>query len=83
MSKKKNYKGQKVYACNCVREYRLKSGLSQEELAFQCGTTKNTIRAVECFEYDYSCNIALRIALVLNVPFDVLFRLDVKSSEPQ
>ena len=83
MSRKKSFNNEKVYAWNCVREYRLKAGLSQDALADLCGTSKTTINAIEHFQYDYSCQMALRIALVLNVPFDVLFRLDVKFPESQ
>ena len=58
---------------NIVREMREAKGWSQGELARRLGVSRQTINAVETDKYDPSLPLALRMALVFDVPVPSLF----------
>ena len=58
---------------NTIREGRKAHGLSQEELARQCGVSRQTINAIENDKYDPTLSLAFRLAKVLETTVDALF----------
>ena len=58
---------------NCIRDLRKAAGVSQEELAKQCGVSRQTINAIENNKYDPTLSLAFRLALHLGVTVDALF----------
>lgn len=50
--------------------------LRQEDLADECGVTRQTIIAVENDRYDPSLHLAMRIAQVLEASVEDIFHLD-------
>lgn len=62
---------------NIIREKRKEKGLSQEELAKQCGVSRQTINAVENNKYDPTLGLAFALAKALNTTVDALFNPDV------
>lgn len=59
---------------NLIREYREKKGLSQGKLAELCEVTRQTINAIENGKYDPTLKLAFRLAKVLSVSVDELFK---------
>lgn len=62
--------------CNSLRELRARHNLTQEQLARAVGVTRQTILAIERGNYSPSVVLALRIAQVLRVPVEEVFRLE-------
>ena len=58
---------------NTIRERRKARGLSQEELARQCGVSRQTINAIEKGEYNPTINLCRSICRVLGKTLDELF----------
>lgn len=58
---------------NLVREMREAKGWSQGELARRLGVSRQTINAVETDKYDPSLPLALRMAVLFDVPVPSLF----------
>ncbi len=58
---------------NTIRERRKARGLSQEELARQCGVSRQTINAIENDKYDPTLSLAFRLAKALETAVDALF----------
>jgi len=63
---------------NCIREHRLRRGLSQEELAQAVGVSRQSINSIERERYIPSLPLALRLAQFFNCPTDALFELQEK-----
>jgi putative transcriptional regulator len=61
---------------NCVRERRLRQGLTQEELARAVGVSRQSINAIERGRYTPSLPLALRFAQVFGCSSDDLFELE-------
>ena len=60
-----------------LRQHRLRRGdLTQEDLAAQVGTTRQTILAIEKGNYNPSVGLALALAAALGVTVEDLFQLD-------
>jgi putative transcriptional regulator len=59
-----------------VREYREKSGISQEKLAHKIGVSRQSIISIERGRYLPSLTLALRMAAYFRCPTDELFRLE-------
>lgn len=70
MTKPKSPKNLKNY----VREYRLKKGISQKELALILGVTRQTIISLEKQKYSPSLHLALRLAKFFGVKVEELFK---------
>ena len=61
---------------NQMRSRRKALGLSQEELARQCGVSRQTVNAIENNKYDPTLSLAFRLAQVLGLTVDALFTPD-------
>lgn len=58
---------------NVIKAKRKELGLSQEELAKQCGVTRQTVNAIENNKYDPTLLLAFRLAQNLGTTVDELF----------
>jgi putative transcriptional regulator len=58
-----------------VKEFRIKNGLTQEQLAEKVGVRRETIVFLEQGKYNPSLGLALNIAKELKEPIDELFSL--------
>lgn len=58
---------------NRVRELRLAKNLSQEELAHQTGTTRQTIYSIEKGVFCPTVKLAMLLCMVLDVTFEEMF----------
>ena len=58
---------------NCIRDLRKAAGVSQEELAKQCGVSRQTINAIENNKYDPTLSLAFSLAGTLGTTVDGLF----------
>ena len=56
-----------------IREYRARDKLSQEELARQCGVSRQTVNAIENNKYDPTLSLAFHLARELRLTVDELF----------
>lgn len=65
--------GEKVK--NVVKEFRKRSGFTQEELADAMGVSRQTIISIERGRYVPSLPLALRIAKFFGCPTDDMFEL--------
>ncbi|MDO6567237.1 helix-turn-helix transcriptional regulator [Alteromonas sp. 1_MG-2023] len=60
---------------NNIRTLRfLADEMTQQELASKVGVTRQTIMAIEKGKYSPSLEVAFKIALVFNLPFDEVFQ---------
>ena len=59
-----------------VKEYRLRQGLTQQELAEAVGVSRQSINAIERGRYIPSLPLALRFACLFHCPTDELFELE-------
>lgn len=60
---------------NKVSEYRINSGITQENLASQVGVSRQTIIALEKGSYTPSILLALKIACFFKVPIEEIFAI--------
>ncbi|ANS75880.1 Cro/Cl family transcriptional regulator [Paenibacillus yonginensis] len=58
---------------NTIRAIRKELKLSQEELARQCGVTRQTINAIENEKYDPTLTLAFKLSIQLQTRVDELF----------
>ena len=58
---------------NIIRNKRKELGLSQEELAKQCGVSRQTVNAIENNKYDPTLALAFCLAKELQITVDELF----------
>lgn len=58
---------------NIIKERRKEIGLSQEELAKNCGVSRQTVNAIENNKYDPTLMLAFNLAKELNTTVDKLF----------
>ena len=58
---------------NGIHTRRKELGLSQEELARQCGVSRQTVNAIENNKYDPTLSLAFRLAKILGLTVDELF----------
>lgn len=64
-----------VTVSNKINQYRLKGGLTQEELASTVGVTRQTIISIEKGNYTPSVALALKFASVFKVKVEDIFSL--------
>jgi putative transcriptional regulator len=65
----------KTAVTNNIRKLRFeRNELTQQDLAERVGVTRQTINAIELGKYSPSLEVAFRIAAVLQVPLDQVFR---------
>ncbi|KOY82823.1 helix-turn-helix transcriptional regulator [Lysinibacillus macroides] len=58
---------------NIMKILRTKLGLTQADLAQQCGVVRQTINCIENDKYDPTLELAFKIAKVLNSRIDEVF----------
>ncbi|MEK5171896.1 helix-turn-helix transcriptional regulator [Heyndrickxia sp. FSL W8-0496] len=58
---------------NNIKEVRKKLGLTQEELAKECGVVRQTINCIENDKYDPTLELAFKLSKILRVKVDALF----------
>ena len=58
---------------NRIKEARVEHNLSQEQLARQVGTTRQTIISIEKNLFNPSAKLALLLCFALDKPFEELF----------
>jgi putative transcriptional regulator len=56
-------------------------GLTQSELAFLVGVTRQTINKIEAGDYNPTVRLALALAEALSTPMDQLFYLEEEEDE--
>lgn len=61
---------------NNVREFRIFSGLTQEELANKVGVTSRTIISLEKGKYKPSIMLAYKLSLIFNESIEYIFKLE-------
>ena len=61
---------------NLVRQHRLMSGITQQDLADRVGVTRQTILSIEKGKYTPSVALALGLAEVFDVSVETLFQLN-------
>lgn len=61
---------------NDVRELRLRSNMSQRELAEALGVSRQTINSIETGRYDPSLTLAITIARHFRLPVEEIFHAD-------
>lgn len=64
-----------LFVDNCLKIERVKAGVSQVELAKQCGTTQTTISAIETGTWSPTVKLALILSAYFNKPVNDLFWL--------
>jgi putative transcriptional regulator len=62
-----------------LKERRLRSGLSQEELGQAVGVSRQSINSIERGRYIPSLPLALRLARLFDCPTEDLFQLEEES----
>ncbi len=60
---------------NEVNSYRVKKGMTQEELAEKIGVTRQTIIAIEKGNYTPSVSLALKLSETFSVSVEKLFNI--------
>jgi putative transcriptional regulator len=58
---------------NKIKEIRKKLGITQEQLAEDCGVVRQTINCIENNKYDPTLELAFKLSKTLNVKVDELF----------
>jgi putative transcriptional regulator len=63
---------------NCVKELRVTSGWTQEQLAQAAGVSRQSINSIERNRYVPSLELALKFARIFACPTDQIFQLEDK-----
>ncbi len=58
---------------NKIKEMRKKLGITQEQLAKECGVVRQTINCIENDKYDPTLELAFKLSKTLKVKVDELF----------
>ncbi|MEN0658045.1 helix-turn-helix transcriptional regulator [Caldifermentibacillus hisashii] len=58
---------------NKIKAIRKKLGITQEQLAEDCGVVRQTINRIENNKYDPTLELAFKLSKTLNVKVDELF----------
>ena len=59
-----------------VRQHRLSSGMTQQELADRVGVTRQTVLSIEKGKYTPSVALALGLAEIFDVSVETLFQMN-------
>lgn len=65
-----------MHVQNSLQEFRLKKGITQEDLAKELGVTRQTIIAMEKGNYTPSVLLALKIAKYFSTNVENLFKIE-------
>ncbi|MBT8484765.1 MAG: helix-turn-helix transcriptional regulator [Phycisphaerales bacterium] len=66
---------------NLVRQHRVTSGMTQQDLADRVGVTRQTVLSIEKGKYTPSVALALGLAEVFDVTVETLFQLNKDESD--
>lgn len=66
---------------NHVRDFRLRKGWTQEELAERVGVSRQSIISIERGKYVPSLALALKFSRLFDCPSDILFQLNEEGDE--
>ncbi|MFD1177137.1 helix-turn-helix transcriptional regulator [Paenibacillus puldeungensis] len=58
---------------NKIKQFRKRLGLTQNQLAAECGVARQTINCVENSKYDPTLELAFKLAQILQTKVDELF----------
>ena len=58
---------------NHLKEIRSEKGLSQQELAYMVGVSRNTISSIETLQFNPTAKLALIICIALDKKFEDIF----------
>ena len=58
---------------NNLKEVRSKKNLSQQDLAYMVGVSRNTISSLETGQYEPTAKLAYILAIALDMKFEELF----------
>lgn len=61
---------------NCLKEYRAKININQQEMGKLVGVSRQTISQIERGDYSPSVTLALKIAKVFNVNVEDIFKYE-------
>ena len=61
---------------NKIKALRKKLGITQEQLAKQCGVARQTINCIENDKYDPTLELAFKLSKILMIKVDELFIYD-------
>lgn len=61
---------------NKIKALRKKLGITQEQLAKQCGVARQTINCIENDKYDPTLELAFKLSKILKIKVDELFIYD-------
>lgn len=61
---------------NCLKEYRAKINVNQQEMGRLVGVSRQTISQIERGDYSPSVTLALKIAKVFNVHVEDIFKYE-------
>lgn len=64
---------------NRIREWRAARDITQDQLARECGVTRQTIIALEAEKYSPSLELAFRLARALGRDLDDVFEYEEKN----
>ncbi|WP_072775255.1 helix-turn-helix transcriptional regulator [Desulfitobacterium chlororespirans] len=59
---------------NNIKQHRKEKNISQEDLAKRCNVSRQTINAIENNKYDPTLSLAFKLAEVLQITVDELFK---------
>lgn len=66
---------------NCLKEYRARLGVNQQQMGALVGTSRQTISQIERGDYSPSVTLALKIAKVCNATVEDIFAYEEDSHE--
>ena len=58
-----------------MKEYRVRAGMTQQDLAAACGVSRQSIISIERGRYAPSLPLGLQLARIFSCPTDELFQL--------
>lgn len=64
-----------------IKRLRKEMNLSQEQLANEVGTTRQTITSIECEKYTASLQLAFKISTFFNKSVEEVFIMDIDDYE--
>lgn len=68
---------------NCLKNYRKKLGVNQQQMGALVGTSRQTISQIERGDYSPSVSLALKLARTCNVRVEDIFTYEEKSERNQ
>ena len=68
--------GDKLILKNNLRDARSEKGLSQQQLAYMVGVSRNTISSIETGQFGPTAKLALILCIALDKKFEEIFYFD-------